>query len=96
MFPADLELIEAQSEVEDLSKLFGQRLLSLQVLSGREGRTGQALQQVLQSLLYTHTHIHTEEITSFDFFIFFKRRKMREEEDILFYTVTIPSLREKL
>lgn len=52
----DLELIKAQSEVEDLSELFGQRLLPLQVLSGREGRTRQGLQQTLQSLLCTHKH----------------------------------------
>lgn len=52
----DLELVKAQSEVEDLSELFGQRLLPLQVLSGREGRTRQGLQQTLQSLLCTHKH----------------------------------------
>lgn len=56
---ADLQLIEAQSEVEDLGELFGQRLLPLQVLSGRERRTCQLLQQTLQSLLCRDAHTHT-------------------------------------
>ena len=42
----DLELVEAQREVQDLCKLLGQRLLSLQVLRGvLVRRAGQRPQQ---------------------------------------------------
>lgn len=49
---SDLEFIEAQGEVEDLSELFGQSLLLLQVLGWGVGGTRQGLQQALESLLY--------------------------------------------
>lgn len=47
-----LQLIEAQSEVQDLGELLGQRLLPLQVLSGVVVRlAGQSSQEAVQRCL---------------------------------------------
>lgn len=43
--------------MKDLSKLFGQGLLSLQVLHGSVRRAGQRLQQAAQGVLCKHTYI---------------------------------------
>lgn len=43
--------------MKDLSKLFGQGLLSLQVLHGSVRRAGQRLQQAAQGILCKHTYI---------------------------------------
>lgn len=51
---ANLQLVEEQSEVEDLSKLLGQGLLPLQRRAGQRGRVegvGELRQQPLQNLL---------------------------------------------
>ena len=52
----DLDFVKAQREVEDLCKLLGQGLLSLQGLRGGGGGARQTLQQALQGLLWRHTH----------------------------------------
>lgn len=49
-----LQLIEAEREVEDLCKLFGQGLLPLQVLHGGVRRAGQRLQQTSQGIFCRH------------------------------------------
>lgn len=51
---ANLQLVEEQSEVKDLSELLGQRLLALQRRAGERGRVegvGELRQQALQNLL---------------------------------------------
>lgn len=52
---SDLQLVEAEREMKDLGKLFGQRLLSLQVLHGSVRRAGQGLQQAAQGVLCRDT-----------------------------------------
>lgn len=47
----NLELIEAEREMQDLGELLGEGLLFLQVLSGSVRRAGQRLQQALQGFL---------------------------------------------
>lgn len=51
--PGYLQLIEAQREMQNLSKLPCQRLLLLQMLSWAAVRAGEKLQQALQSVFYT-------------------------------------------
>lgn len=46
---ADLELVEAQREVQDVGELPGQSLLLLQVLSGSGAGAGEDVQQTLQA-----------------------------------------------
>lgn len=54
------QLIEAQSEVQDLGELLGQRLLPLQVLSGVVVRlAGQSSQEAVQRCLCGEHHRYT-------------------------------------
>lgn len=48
---SNLELVEAEREMQDLGELLGEGLLLLQVLSGSVRRAGQRLQQALQGFL---------------------------------------------
>ncbi len=51
---AHLELIKAESEVQDLCELFGEGLLSLQMLNGSVRWASEGLQKTAQSVLCKH------------------------------------------